>query len=134
MSNAKILVVDDDPFIVQLLQSKLQGAGYEVVTAADPSGAVTVARDSNPDLFILDINFPPDPTFNWDGFGVAEWLRHVGLTGERPVVFITADDMEKHRAHAAQFRPSALFHKPLDIDQLLAAVSHCLAAAPEPAA
>ncbi len=132
MNRQKILVVDDDKVILHLLRYKLKAAGYEVFTAVDPSEAVTVARSAAPDLFILDISFPPDPTFNWDGFGVADWLRHIGLAWDKPVLFITADSIQKHQAHADRFQPSMLFQKPLNIEQLLATIAECLPAVNQP--
>lgn len=122
------MVVDDDEHLLQLLESTFTEAGYEVFTALDPSEAIHVARESCPDLFILDISFPPDPTFNWDGFGVAEWLRHEGIAGRKPIIFLTGGDVDEYRTHAEQLRPSALFQKPVDMQQLLATIKESLSA------
>ena len=113
---------------VRFTESTLTEAGYEVFTALDPAEAIHVAQESSADLFIMDINFQPDPTFNWDGFGLAEWLRHQGLAGQKPIIFITGEDVDEHRTHAERFSPSALFQKPVDMGQLLATIQEFLSA------
>ena len=129
MDGRKILVVDDDKLILSLIRGKLQAAGYQVLTAESPSEGVTVARGANPDLFIFDINFPPDPDSRWDGFSIAEWLQHIGVRLAKPVIFITADDTARHQSHASQVGAAAILHKPLDFERLLATVTECLAEA-----
>ena len=59
-SPKKILVVDDNEIILKTISLKLQGAGYQVITALDGSEAVAAARKETPDLILLDISFPPD--------------------------------------------------------------------------
>ena len=72
----KILVVDDNEIIIKTISLKLQGAGYQVITAMDGAEAVAAARKENPDLILLDISFPPDVTsMQWDGFRIMDWLH-----------------------------------------------------------
>ena len=118
MHAPKTLLVDDDEVILALLRSTLQAAGYAVLTAVDPSKAVTVARSATPDQFTLDIGVPPDPMFNRDRFGVAEWLHHAGLAHEEPVLFITGHSTEEPQAHREPFQPASIFQKPLHLDLL----------------
>lgn len=126
MNARTILLVEDNQVVLRALQYKLQRAGYEVVCSEAPSAAVAAARTVNPDLYILDINFPPEPGSHWTGFTMAEWLHHIHVGDERPIIFITADDIQKHMHEAAQVGAVAILPKPLDIDQLLATVAYYL--------
>jgi CheY-like chemotaxis protein len=134
MSRPKILVVDDERMILQLLKTKLESAGYDVLLAHEPSEAVQIARAYNPDLYLLDVHFPPDPNSHWDGFNVADWLHHLGVGPDKVMIFITGDDIEQHMAHAQQAGAAAIFPKPLNIPQLLAAIGDYLAPVTETAA
>ncbi len=130
MNGKTILLVDDDRVIFQILHFRLRRAGYEVVGSLDPSEAVALARATNPDLYILDINFPPEPGSHWDGFAMAQWMHHTNLGNRRPIIFITADKVEQHMHRAAELGAVAVFPKPLDIERLLATVSSHLESAP----
>src|SRR6266496_2835371 len=81
----KLLVVDDEPNIVELLSASLRYAGFEVRTAGSGEQALELARRYRPDLLVLDVMMP-----GLDGFGV---LRRLRGDGERvPVLFLTARD------------------------------------------
>src|SRR5258708_5989267 len=71
-AHAKILIVDDDAVIRKALTLKLESHGYAVAAAVDGADALRALRDENPDLVLLDINFPPDVAHGggipWDGF------------------------------------------------------------------
>src|SRR6266581_5003455 len=82
---AKLLVVEDEPNILELLAASLRYAGFEVVTAAAGSEAVQAAQRHRPDLIVLDIMLP-----DMDGFDVLHRLRGGGT--RTPVVFLTARD------------------------------------------
>src|SRR5438045_9690014 len=85
MAEARLLVVDDEPNIVELLSASLRFAGFEVETAAGGLEAVDKARTFRPDLLVLDVMMP-----GLDGFGVVRRLRQDGV--RTPVVFLTAKD------------------------------------------
>ena len=74
-TEAKLLVVDDEPNIRALLASSLRFAGFDVVTAEDGSGAFHEAQASRPDLIVLDVMLP-----DMDGFTVTRRLRDAGIT------------------------------------------------------
>ena len=74
-TEAKLLVVDDEPNIRDLLASSLRFAGFDVVTAEDGSGAFHEAQTSRPDLIVLDVMLP-----DMDGFTVTRRLRDAGIT------------------------------------------------------
>src|SRR4051812_36453546 len=82
---ARLLVVEDDPNIVELLAASLRYAGFEVATAREGQQALTAARGLRPDLVVLDVMLP-----GIDGFEVA---RRLGTATDRcPVLFLTARD------------------------------------------
>ena len=82
---ARLLVVDDEPTIVELLSEALRFAGFEVMTARNGTEALKRARESAPDMLVLDVMMP-----GIDGFEVVRRLRADGL--RIPVLFLTARD------------------------------------------
>src|SRR5437763_10927388 len=82
---ARLLVVDDEPNIRELLSASLRYAGFEVATAADGNEALRVADGFKPDLLLLDVMMP-----GLDGFEVVRRLRREGR--QVPVLFLTARD------------------------------------------
>ena len=83
----KILIVDDEPDILEFLQYNLKREGYEVVTASDGKQAIVVAERERPDLIILDIMMP-----EMDGVETCRVLRSHKDFAEVPVAFLTARD------------------------------------------
>src|ERR1700734_2405581 len=86
----RLLVVDDEPAIPELLSGSLRLAGFEVVTATTGDEAVRAAASSRPDLVLLDVMMP-----DGDGFEALRRLRSGG--SEVPVIFLTARDEESDR-------------------------------------
>src|SRR6267154_5568243 len=116
----KILVVDDNEIILKTISLRLQGAGYDVVTALDGSEAVSAARKQAPDLVLLDISFPPDVGgVEWDGFRIMEWFRRLESVKKTPVIVITGGEDVKNKERAIAGGAVAFFHKPVDHDDLL---------------
>ena len=86
----KILVVDDNEVVLKTVSLKLQGCGYQVITALDGTEAVASARKDPPDLILLDISFPPDVDgVPWDGFRIMEWFHRLDPAKKVPVIVIT---------------------------------------------
>jgi sigma-B regulation protein RsbU (phosphoserine phosphatase) len=85
--NVKILVVDDDPVSLKMLEKSLHNEGYGVVTATDGPPARQLASDEQPDLIILDIMMPGE-----DGFEVMDYLKKNSRTASIPVIFLTGRD------------------------------------------
>ena len=116
----KILVVDDNEIILKTISLRLQGAGYDVVTALDGSEAVSAARKQAPDLVLLDISFPPDVGgVEWDGFRIMEWFRRMETVKKTPVIVITGGNDVRDKERAITGGAVAFFNKPLDHDDLL---------------
>jgi DNA-binding response OmpR family regulator len=82
---AKILAVDDEPELTELMHFHLVRAGHEVVTAANGWEAIASVRQSRPDIILLDLMLP-----DLDGFGVCEILRRDPVTATIPIVIISA--------------------------------------------
>src|SRR5688500_3110404 len=81
----RILIVDDEPDTIELLEFNLKSAGYDIVTAADGAEALRKARSADPDLIILDLMLP-----EIDGLQVCKLLRHDPATTKIPVLMLTA--------------------------------------------
>lgn len=86
-TSKKILIVDDEPDILEFLQYNLKKEGYDVVTAGDGKHAITVAEQEKPDLIILDIMMP-----EMDGVETCRVLRSHKDFVDTPVAFLTARD------------------------------------------
>jgi len=88
----KILVVDDEPEAVELIEFNLKQAGYDVVTAADGAEAIRKARSTSPALVVLDLMLP-----EIDGLEVCKLLRHDPATLGIPIIMVTAKAAEIDR-------------------------------------
>src|SRR6202011_2252125 len=88
-SVATVLVVDDEPKIVQLVRDYLENAGFAVITASDGAAAIRSARTGHPDLIVLDLGLP-----GIDGLDVARSLRREVTV---PIIMLTArtDESDK---------------------------------------
>lgn len=113
----KILIVDDEPDIVDLLRMRLESAGYEVVTATDGKAALNAARTLAPDLIILDVMLP-----TMDGFMVSRMLKFDGRYKQIPIIMLTAKAGEVNRQTGEQVGVNAYFNKPFDTAQLIAKI------------
>lgn len=118
--SARILVVDDDPEIVNLFAYALRRAGYQVEGALDGQTALERARQAPPDLIVLDVMMP-----GVNGYEVARQLRAEAATAAIPIVMLTAraliaDQVEGLQAGANGYlvkpvTPSALVNKVREI-------------------
>jgi two-component system OmpR family response regulator len=119
----RILVVDDDESIVDLVSTRLQIAGYRALSATDGFEAIRALKDLRPEAMILDINMP-----GLDGFGVLEHMRRAG-NHKPPTLVLTArhnaGDVEK----AIRLGAKDYLAKPFDDRMLLARVARLLRSA-----
>ena len=94
MPPATVLVVDDDPVILKLLEVNFEMEGFQVVRAADGAEGLERAREMRPDIVVLDVMMP-----RMTGYEVAKALREDGDTAHIPIIFVTAraqsSDVEK---------------------------------------
>ncbi len=81
---AKILVVDDEPDVQEMIKMALEGAGYEVIVANNGQECVDKARNEKPDGIVLDIMMP-----EMDGFTACKELKHDPKTEKIPILILT---------------------------------------------
>ncbi|MFH2056945.1 MAG: response regulator [bacterium] len=114
---ARILVVDDEPELVQSLSMRLRSLGYEVINAFNGREAVYAAINELPDLIILDINMP-----GFTGHEVATELQSSMKTFTIPIIFLTARNTQVDYDDA--FREGAVKYitKPFDPQELMKTV------------
>lgn len=86
----KILVIDDDPHIVELLKNRLVACSYQVVTAQDGEAGLEQVEKENPDLIIVDVLMP-----RMDGYTFVRTLRRQDASRNIPVIVLTAKDKMK---------------------------------------
>jgi serine phosphatase RsbU (regulator of sigma subunit) len=118
--NARILVVDDKPANVQLLERMLQGAGYTAVeSTTDPCAVCDLHRRNRYSLILLDLQMP-----GLDGFQVMEGLKEIEGDGYLPVLVITAQPA--HKLRALEEGAKDFVSKPFDLAELRARVRNIL--------
>lgn len=112
---ARLLVVDDEPNIRDLLASSLRFAGFEVSTAADGHSAYRQAMDESPDLIVLDVMLP-----DMDGFTVTRRLREAGV--QIPVLFLTARDDMRDKIQGLTVGGDDYVTKPFGLEEVVARI------------
>ena len=111
----RLLVVDDEPNILELLSVSLRFVGFEVATATNGNDALERARELQPALVVLDVMMP-----GLDGFEVARALRS---RGDRvPVVFLTARDSTEDRVQGLTLGGDDYITKPFSLEEVVARV------------
>src|SRR5579859_6570301 len=114
-SEARLLVVDDEPTILELLAGTLRFAGFEVLTAASGAEALRVAAAARPDLVLLDVMMP-----GGDGFDVVRRIRAGGPWV--PVIFLTARGDVGDRVTGLTLGGDDYITKPFSLDEVLARI------------
>ena len=109
---SRILIVDDEMDLVELVKFRLAGLGCEFLVASDGVQALSQARQLKPDLILLDILLP-----DLDGLSVCEILRRQPATRKIPVIFMSALSGDVTRRTVAM-QAEDFFTKPLDLDRL----------------
>jgi two-component system OmpR family response regulator len=110
---ARLLVVDDEPNIRELLSASLRYAGFEVATAADGHQALALADSFRPDLLVLDVMMP-----GLDGFGVVRRLRDSGR--HTSVLFLTARDGADDKVSGLTLGGDDYVTKPFSLEEVVA--------------
>jgi len=127
----KILVVDDNPMVLETLTLILRSRNYEVLTASGGSTAVNIIRTQKPDAILLDLSFPDDfGNVPWDGFRIMEWLKRLDDTAKTPIFIISSSDPAKYVARAQELGAVGFFRKPVAHDELLATLDRTLSNEP----
>ncbi|MBM3871173.1 MAG: response regulator transcription factor [Verrucomicrobia bacterium] len=118
---AKILVVDDEPDAVELVEFNLKNAGFEVITAADGAEALKQARAALPDLVVLDLMLP-----EVDGLEVCKLLRRDAATAGIPIIMLTAKAAEIDRVLGLELGADDYLTKPFSPRELMLRVKGLL--------
>ncbi|WP_248960744.1 response regulator transcription factor [Sphaerisporangium perillae] len=112
---ARLLVVEDDPNILELLAASLRFAGFTVTPAASGADAVEAAQRRRPDLIVLDVMLP-----DMDGFDVVRRLRGGGT--HTPVVFLTARDATEDKIRGLTLGGDDYVTKPFSLEEVIARI------------
>jgi len=116
---ATILIVDDEPENIELLDRRLSRRGFTVVGATSAEDGLKVALAERPALILMDIKMP-----NLDGFDAMRLLQADPLTAGIPVIALTAHAMQEDRDRALAAGARDYETKPVDLDRLLAKIRH----------
>ena len=119
-----VLVVDDEPQVIWMLQFSLQAEGYETFAARDGRTALEEIRLHHPKMMLLDIMMPV-----MDGWSVLEQIQALPQEERPRVVVVSARSSLRDRAKAAELGADAFVPKPFNVDDLLA-VLHGLSDSP----
>jgi len=118
MAFQTILVVDDEPQIVEVVQDYLKQAGFRVLTARDGQTALTLARHDRPDLIVLDLMLPG----GMDGLDVCRCLRQDPALADVPIIMLTARTEETDRLIGLELGADDYVTKPFSPRELVARV------------
>jgi DNA-binding response OmpR family regulator len=124
-AKTKILVVDDEPDLLELLDTNLRAAGYEVLVASDGREALEKARKAQPQLILLDVMLP-----ELDGLEVCKCLRRDPATDAIPIVMLTARAGEIDRVLGLELGADDYVTKPFSVRELLLRVRKILSRQP----
>lgn len=109
----KILMIDDDKLVTDLLEKLLKADGYQTTTVNDSSKAIEVAQKESPDLILLDLMMPQP-----DGFRVCRMMRELPEFKRVPIIIVTALDDSDSRAVAFGAGATDYLTKPFHPDEL----------------
>jgi len=117
MGKGKILIVEDDPDITEMVEYNLTEEGYEVISAADGGAGVKLAGKNRPDLIILDIMLP-----EMDGFEVCRRLKSDSSTADVPIIFLSAKSEETDKVLGLELGADDYVTKPFSPRELIARI------------
>ncbi len=110
----KIFIVDDEPYIIMIIQDKLQKAGYEVISLRTGKGALDMIKTSKPDLIIMDWMLP-----GTSGIDICKMLKAAPETCETPIFMLTAKGQESDEELGFQCGIDHYITKPFSPKSLL---------------
>jgi two-component system, OmpR family, response regulator RpaA len=105
----RILLIDDDPYLLDILARQLRGKGYTIIQTTDPEKGFAIAESERPDLIISDVSMPAI-----DGFTLLKGLRLNKATHDIPLVLLTASDRVADVEEGFSSGAQAYLLKPLD--------------------
>ncbi len=110
--SARLVVVEDEAHLAEVVSDNLRLEGWEVAVAADGPSALRLIRESRPDLVLLDVMLP-----GLDGFAVCQALRAEG--NDVPILFLTAKSGQGDRLHGLELGGDDYLGKPFDLRELI---------------
>jgi len=116
-----ILIIDDDPDIVRLLEQDMRDEGYAVVSGHDGQMALNLARTHRPSLIIMDVQMPMT-----NGFKALEFLRKSVETKGIPVIFLSGAQSDMIYPAIANAQRVSFIKKPIDLEQINSLVSQLI--------
>jgi two-component system OmpR family response regulator len=119
MENVKVLIVDDEPNIRDLLSTSLRFAGFSVHAVGNGADAVMAAEKGAPDIILLDVMLP-----DMNGFSVTKKLRSMGINS--PVLFLTARDETEDKITGLTVGGDDYMTKPFSLDEIVARINAIL--------
>ncbi|MBI5293091.1 MAG: response regulator [Chloroflexi bacterium] len=122
MAKGRILIVEDDFDISNMLRIYFSGQGYDVNVAPRGGDALTLARQQLPHLLVLDIMLP-----DMDGYAVCRELRQTTRTSHIPIIFLTQKDERSDRITGLELGADDYITKPFDIEELKLRVQNAIA-------
>ena len=117
----KILLVDDEPQLVEMVKMRLEANNYEVILASNGEQALEKARGEKPDLIILDIMLP-----KLDGYKVCRTLKFDDKYSNIPVIMFTARSQESEKSMGEEVGADAYIIKPFEPQMLLDKIKELL--------
>ncbi len=124
MNKGRILVVEDDSDISNMLKIYFSGQGYEVQVAPRGGDALTMTRKQLPNLIVLDIMLP-----DMNGYDVCRELRTTTRTSHIPIIFLTQKDERSDKIQGLELGADDYITKPFDIEELKLRVQNAISAA-----
>ncbi|NWF91295.1 MAG: response regulator [Syntrophaceae bacterium] len=121
MSKKKILVVDDEPDLVETVRFPLEIEGFNVLVSYNGEDALNLARKENPDLILLDLMLP-----KLDGYKVCRLLKFDEKYKHIPIIMLTAKTQEKDKVLGMETGADEYVTKPFDMDELMKKVKQYL--------
>ena len=114
MSPKKILIVDDEPDLVETIRFPLELEGYQVLVSHNGEEGLNQARKESPDLIILDLMLP-----KLDGYKICRLLKYDERYKHIPILMLTAKTQEKDKLLGKETGADEYMTKPFDLDQLM---------------
>lgn len=117
----KILIVDDEPDIVETLKFLLESENFEVLIAHDGEEALKKAKENKPDLMILDVMLP-----KINGYKVCRLLKFDSKYKHIPILMVTARSQEEDKIIGEETGADEYITKPFDINEIIEKVNYYL--------
>lgn len=117
----RILIVDDEADIIEILQFVLEAQGYECIIAMDGEEGLRLAREGNPDLIILDVMMP-----KINGYKISRLLKYDNKYKDIPILMITARSQEEDKIIGEETGADEYITKPFKVDYVVEKVKSYL--------